>query len=98
MKKAVAKPLTFLFLSMAICSVEAHDPSLHTTDTGQPNCEALSKMDHTNMKANDSVLRALMRKCHSEQEDTPTASNHKTSTGTHSQGSTKTDDEQDGDS
>ncbi len=98
MKRAIAKSLTFIILSMAICSVEAHDPSLHTDNVGTPNCEALSKMDHTKMKANDPVMMALMKKCHGEQEDTPTASSHKMGAGKHSQASGKAEDKHGDDS
>lgn len=41
----------------------AHDPAEHTKTAEVPDCEAIKKMDHSKMDANDPVIQAMMKKC-----------------------------------
>lgn len=92
MKKIVINALTFLSLSIAVGSVQAHDPSMHMTKAEKPKCEALGEMDHSNMKENDPVTLAMMKKCSNEHSAEGHDSHTKETAGMHSHESSEAQD------
>ena len=49
-----------LFISTTVL---AHDPSKHAATKEKPNCEAMHKMDSSDMDMNDPIMQAMMQQC-----------------------------------
>lgn len=70
-----ALSLPALLVALAL-PVHAHDPSEHMEGAEQPDCSAMTDMDHPEMDPSDPVARAMRQKCMQEMHgETPDAGN-----------------------
>lgn len=97
MKKKQCVVLLAVPALMLALSVQAHSEKEHMEKAENPDCAAMSAMDHSKMDMNDSVVMAMMQQCmsamsHGSEEAESAAHGHGSSHDEHMTGMGKTGD------